>query len=122
MITMRKNKKKKFKRRQKIRKRIKKEIPKIRLKKKKINLKKKKSQIISKQKDQYKEQSLFQPLINAYVKFREKRKIERLKQVNIAGKEREKKIEEEQIRLMEEEIELQEKEARRIKQVRLEEK
>ena len=36
MITMRKNKKKKFKRGKKIRKKIKKEIPKIRLKKKKI--------------------------------------------------------------------------------------
>ena len=117
---MRKNKKKKFKRGKKIRKKIKKEIPKIRLKKKKINLKKKKSQIISKQKNQSQEQSLFQPLIKAYAKFREKRKIERLKQVNIAGKEREKQIEKEQIRLKEEEIILQEKEARIIKQVRLE--
>ena len=94
MITMRKNKKKKFKRGNKIRKKIKKEIPKIRLKKKKINLKKKKSQIISKQKDQPKKQSLFQPLIKAYKKFKEKRKIDRSKQINVAGKEREKKIEE----------------------------
>ena len=69
---MKKNKKKKFK----SRKKIKKEIPKIRLKKKKINLKKKKSQIISKQKDQPKKKSLFQPLIKAYEKFKEKRKIE----------------------------------------------
>ena len=100
MIGMKKNKKKKFK----SRKKIKKEIPKIRLKKKKINLRKKKSKITSKQKDQPKEQSLFQPLIKAYKKFREKRKIERLKQVNITGKKREKQIEEEQIRLKEEEI------------------
>ena len=96
---MRKNKKKKFKKGKKIRKIIEKEIPKNRLKKKKINLKKKKSQIISKQRDQTKEQSLFLPLIKAYEKFREKRKIEKLKRVNIVGREREKQIEEEQIRL-----------------------
>ena len=122
MIAMKKNKKKKFKRRKKISEKIIKKVPKISLKKKKINLKKRKSQIISKQKDQPKEQSLFQPLIKAYKKFREKRKIERLKQVSFVGKEREKQIEEEQIRLKEEEIMLQEKEARRTKQVRLEEK
>ena len=104
---MRKNKKKKFKKRKKIGKIIKKKIPKIRLKKKK-------SQIISKQENQSKEQNLFQPLIKAFEKFREKRKIKNLKQVNIVGKKREKQIEEEQIRLKEDEIRLQENEARRI--------
>jgi len=109
---MKKNKKKKFKIQKKISKKIKKKIPIIRLKKKKINLKKKKNKIISKQKDLPKEESLFQPLIKAYERFREKRKIEKLKQVKIGGKEREKQIEEEQIRLKEEEITLQEKEAK----------
>ena len=88
---MRKNKKKKFNKGKKIRKIIKKKIPKIRLKKKK-------NQITSKQKNQPKKQNLFQPLIKAFEKFKEKRKIENLKQVNIVGKEREKQIEEEQIR------------------------
>ena len=88
MIIMRKNKKKRFKRKNKIRKTIKKEIP-------KISLKKKKNKIISKQKDQPKEQSLFQPLIKAYERYREKLKIEKLKQVNIVGKEREQQIEKE---------------------------
>ena len=49
-------------------------------------LKKQKNQIISKQKNQSKKQNLFQPLIKAFEKFREKRKIENLKQVNIVGK------------------------------------
>ena len=112
---MRKNKKKKFKKGKKIRKIIKKKILKNRLKKKKINLKKKKNQIISKQKNQPKKQNLFQPLIKAFEKFREKRKIENLKQLNIVGKKREKQIEVEQIRLKEDEIRLQENEARRVK-------
>ena len=81
---MKKKKKKKFKKRTKVRKKIKKKIP-------KINLKKEKRKTISKQEDQPKKQNLFQPLINAYEKFREKQKIEKSKQVNISGKVREKK-------------------------------
>ena len=113
-FTMSKNKKKIFKRGKKIKKIIKKKIS-------KVKLKKKKDKINIKQKVQSKEQSIFLPLFKVYKKFREKRKIENLKQVNIVGKKREKQIEEEQIRLKEDEIRLQENEAKRVQQVRLEE-
>ena len=68
---MRKNKKKKFKRRKKIRKIIKKKISKIKISKIKFK-KKNNSHIISKRKDQPKEQSIFQPLIKVFEKLREK--------------------------------------------------